>query len=119
MTLRTKALTTGVGGTLVYYGFALAAISLVGQADLDVGIANIILIAPLIPSLLPALPVALLLGWLRIVQIVMHDGGPLMVCLALAPFVNSYYVYLWLRRCQGDRLSTKDDVQTKVRYYNR
>ena len=98
MTLRGKALAIGVGGTLLYYGFAAAVMAIVGAADLDVGVANVILVIPLIPSLVPGLPVALLLERLRIVQLSVHDGGPLLICALLAPLVNAYYTYLWLRR---------------------
>ena len=101
MTIRGKAALIGVGGTLAYYGLAWMLLRMASAFDWDLGLTNVVLVIPLIPGLLAGLPVALLLMGTGMAQPGIHDGGPLLICLAEAPLANAYFVFLWLRRKAG------------------
>lgn len=93
-----KSLLLGGGGTLAYCGLVAVAAFALQKPELNRAILNdpvaLLALLPLIPGLLPGL---LVIGAMA------HFGavGPIGTyegAFLLAPFVNSAWVWLWLRR---------------------
>ncbi len=91
-----KSLLFGIAGTLVYCGLVAAVALVAGKPLADFAsptdfVGQLVLV-PLLPGLLPGLLIA---GKLSLGT---QDPSGFLGALLLAPFVNSVWVYLWLRR---------------------
>ncbi len=104
-----KALLIGIGGTLTYY--FLLALLLSAQDGPDwsahvfryqlINFLGEVLLIPLIPGAIPGVVTLGVLNYLAITNIGfgVHDGGLIVGGATSAPFVNSWFAYLWLKRC--------------------
>jgi hypothetical protein len=91
MSLKRRAATIGVAGTLAYYllGYLLMRVTFAINPDAN-PLPLMLILLPLLPGMIPGGLVALPFGGF-------HDTSFIVSALVAAPFVNSLFVYVWIK----------------------